>query len=147
MLDYTHVLIATDLAPNSIEIGKKAKRLAERCGAKLSIIHVIEHSPMVYGSGEFAIPLDLDLEDTLEKQAKEDLAKQAEALAIEPDNQWVIVGSRKEEIVNLAEQTSVDLVTVGAHDKHGLALLLGSTADSILHALPCDVLAIKVTDE
>jgi universal stress protein A len=33
---------------------------------------------------------------------------------------------------------------VGSHGRHGLALLLGSTANDVLHGAPCDVLAVKL---
>lgn len=147
MINYKHILVTSDLSPESDFLGARAATLAEALGAQLSIVHVIEHTPMVYGSGEFAIPVDLDIEETLEKEARKSLEKQAEKLHISKTNQWVIVGSRKDEIVKLAHDTNADLIIVGAHDKHGLALLLGSTADSILHALPCDVLCIKVDND
>jgi universal stress protein A len=35
---------------------------------------------------------------------------------------------------------------VGSHGRHGLALLLGSTANSVLHGSPCDVLAVRVRE-
>ena len=33
---------------------------------------------------------------------------------------------------------------VGSHGRHGLALLLGSTANDVLHGAPCDVLAVRL---
>jgi len=33
---------------------------------------------------------------------------------------------------------------VGSHGRHGLALLLGSTANGVLHGASCDVLAVRV---
>jgi universal stress protein A len=35
-------------------------------------------------------------------------------------------------------------VVVGSHGRHGLALLLGSTANGVLHGSPTDVLAVRV---
>ena len=37
-----------------------------------------------------------------------------------------------------------DLIVVGSHGRHGLALLLGSTANDVLHGAPCDVLAVRL---
>ena len=37
-----------------------------------------------------------------------------------------------------------DLIVVGSHGRHGLALLLGSTANGVLHGATCDVLAVRV---
>lgn len=146
MACYQHILVTSDLTPNSEKLALKTKELADKLGAQLSIVHVVEHSPMVYGSGEFAIPLDLELEESLEKEAKERLQRLSEALGINQASRWLLIGSRKEEIVQLAEKINSDLVVVGAHDRHGLGLLFGSTADSILRALPCDILSIRVDE-
>ncbi|MEO1899758.1 MAG: universal stress protein, partial [Methylococcales bacterium] len=40
-----------------------------------------------------------------------------------------------------------DLIVVGSHGRHGLALLLGSTANGVLHHAVCDVLAVRLSDD
>ena len=50
---------------------------------------------------------------------------------------------------NIVEHTSTgnyDLIIVGNHFIHGIKLLIGSTTDSILHHVPCDVLAVRVEE-
>ena len=42
--------------------------------------------------------------------------------------------------------SAVDLIVVGSHGRHGLALLLGSTADAVLHHAKCDVMAVRLQD-
>ena len=147
MAGYKHILITSDLSPASLILGHKAQDLAQLYGAKLSILHVIEFSPLLYGSGEFAIPVDLDLEAQLEKEAKEHIAQIATELNLDNKSQWVLIGNKREEIVKLSKEIAIDLIVVGAHDKHGLSLLFSSTADSILHALPCDILAIRIENK
>ena len=112
--------------------------------AKLSIIHVIEHVPMLYPGGEFVLPLNFEMEENLAKEAKHNIEEQAKHHNIDKNNQWVVFGDKGDEIVKFVNEHHIDLVVVGAHDKHGLHLLLSSTTDSIVHALPCDVLVIKV---
>jgi len=41
---------------------------------------------------------------------------------------------------------NTDLVIVGSHGRHGVRLLLGSTANAVLHGAECDVLAVRVQD-
>ena len=65
---------------------------------------------------------------------------------MEISNQWLLWGIPKQEIINVAEQQQVDLIVVGSHGRHGLALLLGSTANSILHTAKCDVLAVRLKE-
>ena len=57
---------------------------------------------------------------------------------------WGVPG---QEIVRIAEQEHIDLIVVGSHGRHGLALLLGSTANSVLHHAGCDVMAVRLHDE
>ena len=38
----------------------------------------------------------------------------------------------------------VDLIVLGSRERHGLALLLNFTGDAVLHAAPCDVLAVRL---
>lgn len=146
MAIYHHILFASDLSPESLPIGKKARAIANDNDATLSITHVMDYAPLMYGGGEFAIPLDVTLEETLEKQAKLSLNKQGEELDIPEEQQWTRMGNTKNEIIQLAQTIQVDLIVIGAHDRHGFALLLGSTANSIIHTLPCDVLTIRVSD-
>lgn len=144
MNDYKHILIASDLSESSVLLCKKAQALAERCGAKLSILHVVEHVPMLYPGGEFVLPLNFEMEENLEKEAKENLALQAKHINIDKDHQWVIFGNEGDEIVKFAKSHGVDLVMVGAHDRHGLSVLFNTISDDLLHALPCDLLAVRV---
>ena len=37
-----------------------------------------------------------------------------------------------------------DLIVLGSRERHGLAILLNFTEDTILHAAPCDVLAVRL---
>jgi universal stress protein A len=58
----------------------------------------------------------------------------------------MVWGSPKSEICLLAEREQVDLIVVGSHGRHGLSLLLGSTANSVLHYARCDVMAVRLLD-
>ncbi|MNG25866.1 hypothetical protein D3C84_1107770 [compost metagenome] len=53
-------------------------------------------------------------------------------------------GQPRQEIHQLAKENACDLIVVGSHGRHGLALLLGSTANDVLHGAPCDVLAVRL---
>jgi universal stress protein A len=46
----------------------------------------------------------------------------------------------------MARQQGVDLIVIGGHGRHGLALLLDSTANAVLHGAPGDVLAVRIRD-
>jgi nucleotide-binding universal stress UspA family protein len=57
---------------------------------------------------------------------------------------YVDSGSAKSVIVKLAEDIEADLIVLGSHGRHGLQLLLGDTANGVLHRAPCDVLAVRI---
>ena len=143
---YTHVLLATNLSPNNLAVAEKARDLARRYQARLSAIHVVEYSPLDF-QGYDLLPPDIDLDQELVKQAQERLGALGAKLGIEKEDQHVTIGSTKIEILHTAQSHGVDLIVLGSHGRHGLALLLGSTANAVLHAAACDVLAVRVSGD
>lgn len=143
MEKYTHILVAVDFAPSSTELGVRAVELQRLYGARLSFIHVVEHIPLEAGS-ELLMGPDFDLEQQLVESARTRVADYVQQLGVTDAGQHVSLGSTKNEITRLALELQADLIVVGSHGRHGLALLLGSTANAVLHAAPCDVLAIRV---
>lgn len=142
MAQYKHILLATDFSPESKAVVKRAQALQTNNQCKLSIIHVLEPISIAYG-GEF--PVDLgDLHKELEKQAKEKLSALSEELKVNVDEQHLEVGITEKEIIRVAEDSDIDLIVLGSHGRHGISLLLGSTANAVLHHAKCDVLAVRV---
>ena len=86
------------------------------------------------------------IQDQLQETAKIQLDEFAEGLDIPSENRHLVYGRPETEIHSLAEELEVDLIVVGSHGRHGLALLLGSTANGVLQGSPCDVLAVRVGD-
>ena len=123
---------------------QKARGLAALTDAKISIIHVLDNIPMPDTPYGTMIPLDAKTTYSMLESEKKRLNKLAEVIAIEPARRWLVWGEPKQEIVRIAEQENVDLIVVGSHGRHGLALLLGSTANGVLHHAKCDVLAVRL---
>jgi universal stress protein A len=146
MNNYKHILLAVDFFDQCDAVVDRAQELATRYQAKLSIVHVVDSLPITDAGYGADIPFNLDLTAELMDGAKIRLAKLAEQLAITKDNQWLEMGSPKTEIIRIAIENAVDLIVVGSHGRHGLALLLGSTANGVLHYAPCDVLAVRLKD-
>ena len=54
-----------------------------------------------------------------------------------------LCGAFNSAIVRMARERRVDLIILGSRERHGLSILLNFTEDSVLHAAPCDVLAMR----
>lgn len=143
---YQHILFATDFTDEALRVGERAKDIAHKYGARLSLIHVIEDVNISLGGGYELLPVLPDLPDeALLGEARKALDEMARRLGTEDAEQWVVSApSTKEGILDAAREHGVDLIVVGSHGRHGLALLLGSTANAVLHGAPCDVLAVRI---
>lgn len=142
-MSYQHILLATDLSPECHLVLEPATRLQQQLGSRLSLVHVIEPLSMSFGAD---VPMDLGiLQEQQTRQAEERLAEVLPHWpGLRQEDCHVRYGQPKAEIHQLAREIGCDLILVGSHGRHGLALLLGSTASDLLSAAPCDVLAINL---
>lgn len=147
MGNYQHILIAADFSEHSQQVINRAQEIAERYQAKLSICHIIEDFPIADFAYEPMISIDLDMRDAMLDSGKKHIADIAKKLDLPTANQWVEFGSPSLNIVSLANDNKVDLIVVGSHGRHGIKLLLGSTANGVLHHALCDVLAVRLTEQ
>jgi universal stress protein A len=142
MADYDRIMLAVDLTEESNFVAQRAMAIAKAFEAELHVVHVIEPLSLAYGGD---IPMDLSsVQEQIHEQAKSHLAAFASNLGVPEDNQYLIFGRPESEIQRLAEAKGADVIVVGSHGRHGLALLLGSTANGVLHGATCDVLAVRV---
>lgn len=139
---YKHILFATDLTDETDYILNKVRGMRGFTNAKLSIVHVVEPLPG-YSYAYLGIE---DIEGQLIEEAKSAVAKVGSALSVESKDQFVEVGPTKSKILSVAESIGADLIVCGSHGRHGLSLLLGSTANAILHGAKCDVLTVRLPE-
>ena len=139
---YSRILLAVDLTEDCKRVAERALELAEQSGAELHVVHVIEPLSLAYG-GE--IPMDLSsVQDQIHDQAKSHLAAFSSEIGIQEHRRHLVFGRPESEIHRLAHEENADVIVVGSHGRHGIALLLGSTANGVLHGATCDVLAVRV---
>ena len=143
MADYRHILLAVDFSKDTDAIGARAIELMRQQEARLTLVHVVAniYDEPVY---DLMASFPADVENQLIQNAQQALRSLAERLGV-PDAECVVeVGTPKIGILRAVEQRDVDLIVLGSHGVHGLELLLGSTANAVLHAARCDVLAVRV---
>ncbi len=144
MADYRKILLATDFSEFSSQTATRAEEMARRFEAELSILHVVEPPPITDPGSGVIFPFDFDFTEQMVEGARERLAKLGERLGVPKERQSVEVGSPKAEIVRTAAEQNFDLIVVGTHGRHGIGLLLGSTAASVVHHAACDVLTVRL---
>jgi len=137
---YKKVLFATDFDEVGVSAAHKAKKIADENRAELLLVHVVEPIP-AYAYPGFAGFAEVEV--SIREQAEKELNALANQLGVGMKHRLLEFGSVKNEILRLAEEHNVDLIVTGSHGKHGLALLLGSTADAILHGAHCDMLIVQ----
>jgi universal stress protein A len=139
---YKHILFATDLTQDTDYLVEKVRSLRGLTGATLALVHVVEPLPG-YNYAYMGIE---DVEGQLIEEANQLIAKLAEKLNVTKDDIHVEVGATKNRILKVADDIKADLIVCGSHGRHGLSLLLGSTANAILHGAKCDVLTIRLPE-
>lgn len=145
MGEYQKILLALELVPESDALlVKKAQELMSQGNVQLYLIHAVEHLSN-YGAA-YGVSAGVDIEATLQKEASKTMGSLAAPLNIPQDQQIVKVGPAKFIILDEAQRLNADLIIIGSHGRHGVRLLLGSTANAILHGAECDVLAVRVQE-
>ena len=141
---YKRVLLATDFDEIGINAAKKAKKIADESDASLFLVHVVEPIP-AYAYPGFAGFAEVEI--SIREQAEKELSTLADKLGVDKRHQLLEFGSIKNEVLRVATEHKIDLIVTGSHGKHGLALLLGSTAEAILHGAHCDILIVRPKEE
>ena len=139
---YRQILVAVDLSPGSERVLERALDMAKRCSATVSLLHVVEYVP-VEPMGEALLP-SMQIEEELMRGARTRLDRLADQFAIPADARILRSGSTKTELLRVAKEAGVDLIVLGSRERHGLAIILNLTEDTVLHAAPCDVLAVRL---
>lgn len=142
MPEYRRILLVVDLTEDSLGIGRRAQALASAVGAELDLLHVVEYVP-VEPMGETLMPV-VQIEEELLTTARQRLTALATKLGIAQTACTVEAGNVKSEIVRIARERHTDLIVLGSRERHGLSILVNFTEDTVLHAAPCDVLAVRV---
>ena len=142
-MPYQHILIAVDLTDECHPVAERALAIAASSGAKAALVHIVEPMAMAFGGD---VPMDLSL---LQQQQFDQARERLQSFAgrypqLGAEQRHLAYGQPRQELHRLAEEQGCDLIVVGSHGRHGLALLLGSTANDVLHGAPCDVLAVRL---
>lgn len=145
MSDYKHILVAVDFSTSAEQVVSKARDITNRNKAKLTLLHIVEYLPPIDSAYEPVLASNwiIDENEMLE-QARQSLQQFSLKHGLSDAEYQVILGTPKYEIAQYVRDHGCDLVVLGSHGRHGIRLLLGSTANAVLHEMPCDILAVKI---
>jgi len=118
------------------------EQLVDALSAEIELLHVVEFVP-VEPMGETLMPA-VPIEAELLERARQRLTALAADLGLSGAACRVESGNVKSEIVRVARERHADLIMLGSRERHGLSILVNLTEDTVLHAAPCDVLAMRV---
>jgi universal stress protein A len=142
MAGYKKLLVLLDLSEGSEQVAIVGRDMAAHSNASMIVLHVVEYVP-VEPLGESLMPT-AQIEDELINRSRGQLGELIARLGLTNATGRVEAGNTKSEILRVAEEEGVDLIVLGSRERHGLAILVNFTEDTVLHAAHCDVLAVRL---
>lgn len=136
---YTRILLAVDFSKGTDALISKALNIVHTMQADITLLHVIEKdlaAEHIYVDQE-------EYRKTVTAEARQHLDNLVSEKDIPTNQQLIIVGPTTETIINTAKEHKCDAILVGSHGRHGVQLILGSTANDVLHHAQCDVIVVR----
>jgi nucleotide-binding universal stress UspA family protein len=146
MIDLRRILVPTDFSPSSAKALTYAAAFAEKFGAEVLLLHVVQDLAVFIPEAVLACPPPTPPVEQFIKAARTALDRaiagvEQRGFTIRPE---VAEGTPYEEIVCLARERDVDLIVMGTHGRTGLAhALMGSVAEKVVRRAPCPVLTVR----
>jgi nucleotide-binding universal stress UspA family protein len=145
MAAFKKIMVPIDFSENSPKVLETAVDVAEKFGAKLSIVFVVQtiedysgffvpHMPISQFEDELVQGAEKKMAGFLSENLKSDL----------PHSATVIKGNVAEEIIEYAAHNNIAMIVMGTHGYKGLEkVLFGSVAEKVVKTSPCPVLTIN----
>jgi len=139
---YRKILVLLDLSEGSEQVFAAGRDMAAYSNAAIVALHVVEYVPSE-PMGESLLPV-VQIETSLSERARARLSDLVSRYGAPVSSARVEIGNTKAEILRVAEEEHADLIVLGSRERHGLAILVNFTEDTVLHAAHCDVLAVRL---
>lgn len=146
MISIRRILAPTDFSDNSLSAVRYAAELADKFGAELILLHIVQDVALVLPDAVMPTPVvtpDLTQMTDAAKAGLANLIALQNLGRLNPRTE-VRIGGPAAEIDAAAKDLKADLICVSTHGRTGLAhLLLGSVAEKIVRHAPCPVLIVR----
>jgi nucleotide-binding universal stress UspA family protein len=148
MLDIKEILVPIDFTETSERALDYAVELAQKLGAKITVMHAYELP--IYGFPDGALVASVDVATRISQASQEGL----QGALDKRKNCGVAMsailrdGPPADEIASVADAIGADLVVLGTHGRRGLRrAIMGSVAEEVIRACRCPVLTIHDSSE
>jgi len=142
-----NILVPTDFSEPAGQALDYAVGLAEKLGARITVMHTYEIPVLGFPDGFLVATADVAghiLNGAQERLTALVGPRKGRGVELTP---LLKCGEARETIVAVAEEIGADLIVMGTHGRRGLAhALLGSVAEYVVRASPCPVFTIRDSD-
>ena len=143
-MTYTNVLVAVEPNDEAASVLSRAREIAPL--ADISVLTVLPDVLRAYGmmwSGDATAAVLGHALDGREEAGRR-LRQTVRAAGITPRRIEVRSGDPAPVVRELAAELGADCIVAGCHGQHGIQLVLGSTANALIHGLDCDAYMVRV---
>jgi nucleotide-binding universal stress UspA family protein len=146
MIDLHRILVPTDFSKHSQNALKYAAAFAEKFGAEIFLLHVVQDLALFIPEAVSVAPPVVPPVEQLTAAVREALDRfvrenNLQGLTVHKE---VREGTPFYEIIQAAREQDVDLIIMGTHGHSGLAhVLLGSVTEKVVRKAPCPVLTVR----
>ena len=138
---YDDILVPTDGSPASDAAIDHAIDLADRYGARLHALYVVDGS--AYSTLEAGSEVVIDALESEGEQATDRVADAAAAAGVETTT-TVTSGTAYRAIREYADEQAIDMIVMGTHGRKGLdRYLLGSVTERVVRTADVPVLTVR----
>ncbi|GAB5465420.1 MAG: universal stress protein [Candidatus Kapaibacteriales bacterium] len=145
MVEYKNILVPIDFSPGSDFALQHAKKLIDRNGCTVHLVHVVEPTTPPVGLG-----LGPEMYVGLEKDLSEASVRKLDNMCKDLNNQGYttknrsLKGKASTEITDYASENDIDLIVINTHGASGIEhFLFGSTTEKVLRKAKCPVMVVR----
>jgi nucleotide-binding universal stress UspA family protein len=146
MIDLRRILVPTDFSKHSQNALTYGVALAEKFGAALHLLYVVQDLAVFVPDGIGVAAPTLPPSEQFMTGARDALARAVRENDLDRLHPVCEVreGNPFYEIIQYAKEADIDLIVMGTHGHTGLAhVLLGSVTEKVVRKAPCPVLTVR----
>lgn len=140
---YRHILVAVDLSEESLVLLRKGASLAEKCNAKLSVIHVDVNFSDLY-TGLIDINMS-SVQDSVSEETVKALEELASKVNYPVTERLNGSGDFSQVLEEAVEKYQVDLLVTGHHQDFWSKFM--SSTRQVMNSITVDMLVVPLSSE